>query len=44
MKLIFLWMLVTFVVAFRARRVDRWLVLGYVALCFANVVFAYLGF
>ena len=44
MKMIFLWAALTFVVAFRARRVDRWLVLLYVGLCLANVLFAYVGF
>ena len=44
MKMIFLWAIFTFIVAFKAKKVDRWLVMGYVALCFGNIVFAYLGF
>ena len=44
MKMIFLWIVFTLVIAFRARRIDRWLVLGYVTLCLGNVVYAYLSF
>jgi len=44
MKLILIWVVFTFAIAFRARRIDRWLVLGYAALCFLNVVYAYLSF
>lgn len=42
--MILLWAAVTFVVAFKAKELDRWTVGLYAVLCVANILFQYIRF
>ena len=44
MKMIFLWAIITFCVAFKAKELNRWVVGLFVTLCTLNVVYAYFSF
>ena len=44
MKMIFLWIIITFVIGFKVKQLNRWTVGLYVSLCALNIVYAYLSF
>jgi hypothetical protein len=44
MKLLVVWIVITLTLGFKVEKLDRWTVLLFVSLCFADVVFAYLTF
>jgi hypothetical protein len=44
MRMIFIWIFITFFMAFKVKEVNRWSVGLYATLCFGNIAFAYLTF
>lgn len=44
MKMILIWTVLTLVIGFRVKKLDRWTVALVFAACFANTLFAYFTF
>ena len=44
MKMIIIWIVFTLVIGLRVEKLDRWVIAGYLALCFLNLVYAYMNF